>query len=529
MSNRWSGICSLGVLALSALVPFARAADKPAKAPDGLLDAETLAGRIDQLLALRQQEKQVPPARLSDDAEFIRRAYLDLVGCIPSITDVRDFLDDQRPNKRRIWVDLLLEGKKPAGKRNDFNQHFANVWRAWILARVNNDNLGGLAGAIENWLRDRLRENTSYDRLVRAMITASPFDNGNSSPSVFYQINEFKPENLAASTSRLFLGIKLECAQCHDDRSGGSWTQGQFWSFAAFFSGVNPQRGQVSDQREIAIPGRKKTVRARFLDGPEPTWKAGDNPRAVLADWLVSPKNPYFARAGVNRLWEYFFGTGLIDPVDEQGAHNPPSHPELLDELARQFADHEFDLRYLIRAIVASQAYQRTSIASHPGQDDPHLFARMTIRGLSAEQLFDSLAEATEFQDTSAPYMNRFDNPMNLSPRQQFLSRFSHQDKPTDAPTSILQALYLMNSSFIADRTSLEQNKTLATLADQGGPDSRRIESLFLAVLSRKPTETESKRFVGYFVRGGPSGDRRKALADIFWALLNSAEFRLNH
>ncbi|HWG41722.1 MAG TPA: DUF1553 domain-containing protein [Gemmataceae bacterium] len=520
MSNRWLGICCLGIFELSGLAPCASAAP---------LDAEALAKGIDHLLAVRQMEKSVPPAPLSDDAEFIRRVYLDLAGCIPPITDAHDFLDDTRPNKRRIWVELLLDGKKPSRKPDAFPRHFANVWRGWILSRVNTENAANLAPATETWLRERLKTNTPFDRLVREMITAAPFESNGSSPSVFYQINEFKPENLAASASRLFLGIKLECAQCHDDRSGGSWSQSQFWSFAAFFAGVEPQRGQVSDKREIEIPGKKKLVRARFLDGPEPAWKSNDNPRVVLADWLVNANNPYFARAIVNRLWSYFFGIGLTDPVDEQGAHNPPSHPELLDELAQQFAAHGFDLKYLIRAIVGSQAYQRTSVANHAGQDDPRLFARMTIRGLSAEQLFDSLAEATEYQDTSSAPSNRFGNPENLSPRQKFLARFAHQDKPTEAPTSILQALYLMNSSFVAERTSLEQNKTLSTLADQSGPDSRRIDSLFLAVLSRKPTAMESKRFIAYYVRGGPSHDHRKALADIFWALLNSAEFRLNH
>src|SRR5262249_4942530 len=172
------------------------------------------------------------------------------------------------------------------------------------------------------------------------------------------------------------------------------------------------------------------------------------------------------------------------EPVDEQGAHNPPSHPELLDELAQQFIAHRFDVKYLIRALVASQAYQRTSVTSHPGQVDPHLFARMPVRGLSAEQLFDSLAEATEYAERH-PQQNR-------SPRQQFLSRFAHQDKATETSTSILQALYLMNNSFIAERTSLEQNQTLATLAEQGGSNARRLQTLFLVVLSRKPTAAES-------------------------------------
>jgi hypothetical protein len=516
---------ALGIVSLTSILLLGGASPGSAA---GLLNADALAKHIDHHLAVRLAEKGVSPAPLSEDAEFLRRVYLDLAGCIPSIIDARDFLDDTRPDKRRIWVEMLLDGRKPSRKPEAFNQHFANTWRAWILSRVNTAQGAYLAPAMETWLRDRLKTNMPYNRLVRELI-APPTDGGNASPNVFFQINEFKPENLAASTSRLFLGIKLECAQCHDDRSGGNWSQEQFWSFAAFFAGSNPG-GDASKKKEIAIPGRKKTVRARFLDDAEPVWKAKDDPRAVLADWLASGKNPYFARAAVDRVWSYFFGIGLTDPIDEQGGHNPPSHPELLDELAQQFAGQGFDLKYLIRAIVASQAYQRSSVANHPGQNDPRLFAHMAIRGLSAEQLFDSLAEATEYQDASPIVMNRFVDPENLSPRQKFLSRFAHQDKPTEAPTSILQALYLMNSSFVAERTSLEQNRTLATIADSARTSpARRIETLFLVVLSRKPTVTESKRFVAYLERGGPLGDSRKALADVFWALLNSAEFRLNH
>jgi Protein of unknown function (DUF1553) len=270
-------------------------------------------------------------------------------------------------------------------------------------------------------------------------------------------------------------------------------------------------------------------VRARFLQGQEPTFKPGDNSREIVADWLVSPTNPYFARAGVNRIWSYFFGIGLTDPVDEQGDHNLPSHPELLDELARQFTDHGYDLKYLVRAFVGSQAYQRTSTVSSPIKEDPRLFARMNVRGLSAEQLFDSLAEVTEFENTSRGVASRLNDGTNLTPRQQFLARFSHQYKATETPTSILQALYLMNSPFIEDRTNLEHNNTLMTLARQKTSHARRIETLFLVVLSRKPTPTELNRCVTYLDRGGSGDDHRQALADVFWALINSSEFFVNH
>jgi hypothetical protein len=230
---------------------------------------------------------------------------------------------------------------------------------------------------------------------------------------------------------------------------------------------------------------------------------------------MTAADNPFFARAIANRMWTYFFGIGLV----EEGAEEPhPAHKELLDELARELVAHKYDLKFLIRAIVASQAYQRTSAVSHPTQDAAR-FARMPLRGLSPEQLFDSLAEATEYRDTG-----------NFrAARGQFLSRFAAQEKQVEHQTSILQALYLMNNEFIAARTSLENNRTLANLAEQRTSTARKVESLYLVVLSRKPAPEESARFVRYVEKGGPSGNPKKALADVFWVLLNSPEFVLNH
>jgi hypothetical protein len=524
MRLSWTGLVALGVLTLCTGAGIGGPTER---APEGLLSAEALAAAIDHFLAKRMAAQGAKAAPLADDAEFIRRVYLDLSGCVPPLMDARDFIDDERPDKRRIWVEMLLDGRKPSRKPDAYALHFANVWRAWMLSRAGTQQAAALAPNTQRWFETRLRDNVPYDVLVHDMITVPPARGRGDSPNIFDQINENKPESLAGSTSRLFLGVKLECAQCHDDRSGGSWSQTQFWSFAAFFA-PGAQNHQADEPRTIAIPGKNKVARARFLEGPEPTFKAGDVPRAVLADWVVSPTNPYFARAGVNRMWSYFFGIGLTDPVDEQGAHNPPSHPELLDELARQLTDHHFDLKYLIRAIVLSQAYQRTSVTG-PDKDDPRLFGRMPVRGLSAEQLFDSLAEVTEFEDTGRGPAGRLNGGGGLTPRQQFLARFSSQSKPTETATSILQALYLMNSSFVADRTSLEHNKTLATLAVQKTSHARRVESLFLVVLARKPTDSERDRCVRYLERGSAGGDHHQALTDVFWALINSPEFFVNH
>jgi hypothetical protein len=331
-------------------------------------------------------------------------------------------------------------------------------------------------------------------------------------PVAFYVVNENKPENLAASTARLFLGVKLECAQCHDAKTD-PWKREQFWQYAAFFSTL----GQRGKPPAIAIPNTTKVAKARFLDGAEPKWKAGTDARVTLADWILAPENPYFARATVNRLWAYFFGTGLVEPVDDLTQDTEPN--ALLDQLARGFAGHSYDLKYLIRAMVASRAYGRSSRLTHPSQQDPRLFARMQVRGLAPEQLFDSLMEATRQEESAG------------AARVEFLARFANRTgRPAEVQTSILQALALMNGKVMADATSLHRSATLQAIADAPFFDTAgRIEALYLAALTRKPRPNESARLVKYVDRGGPSGDSKQALADVFWALLNGSEFLFNH
>jgi hypothetical protein len=249
----------------------------------------------------------------------------------------------------------------------------------------------------------------------------------------------------------------------------------------------------------------------------------------VLADWLTSPENPYFARAAANRIWAHLFGTGLVDPVDDFDPSNPPSHPELLDELARELAAHDFDLAFLIRTLCATRAYQLTSRLTHESQRDPRVFARMQVKGLTAEQIFDSLVQATGFrQDRRNAYMADVD-PNSL--RGQFLARFGDRsDGEADRETTILQALTMMNGGVVASATSLGTSETLAAVAAAPFLDTAgRVEALMLASLSRPPAPEEAARFAEYIDRGGAKGDPNLALGDLFWALLNSAEFLSNH
>jgi hypothetical protein len=354
------------------------------------------------------------------------------------------------------------------------------------------------------------------------------------SPAAFFSDKEFKPENLGASTARLFLGVKIECAQCHD-HPFAKWTRQQFWEYAAFFAGFENQTQmgivfgarELKDRREIAISGGNKIVQASFLDGTQPKWKYNVGSREILADWLTTAQNPFFAKAGVNRLWAYFFGTGLVEPVDDLRPENPPYHPELLDELARQFAAHQFDFKYMIRAITTSRPYRLSSVTTHPSQDDPRLFARMAVRGLSPEQIYTSLSQATGFRDKS-PNL-RF-TLINESMKEQFFAQFASQDKRTEFQTSILQSLMLMNGKLMAETTSLEKSAVLASVADAPflSPPEK-IETLYLAALARRPRSDELERLTRYVGSGGVRQDAKTSLSDVFWALLNSPEFLLNH
>jgi hypothetical protein len=472
------------------------------------MDHTALAAEIDRHIEARLAEKGVQPAALADDAEFFRRVFLDLNGRIPPVRQIRDFLDDSRPDKRRLWIELLMHGRD---NREWYIDHFTDYWQGVLMSRAT----AGFQPTFGPWVRKQVAENIPYDRMIRELLDGPPAE-------AFYRSQDNQPEKIAAQVSRLVLGIKLECAQCHDDRSGGRWTQTQFWQLAAFFT-PDARTGNGSAEIKIPDPGRTETVSATFLDGRKPELNKGRSAVTPLGHWITDPANPYFARAVANRLWAYFFGIGLVDPIDAAGPNNLPSHPQLLDLLASQLVAHDFDLQYLIRAITWSRAYQRSSVGTTAV--DPRLFARMQVRAMSAAQMFDSLAQATGF-GTASP-----SQPNLARQRGDFLSRFPREDGTGAQDTSILQALYLMNGGLIADATSPDKSKTLKVITSAGPSVATdvRIRELFLATLSREPDTDELKRLTKYVEDGGAARNRTKALADVFWVCINSGEFFLNH
>jgi hypothetical protein len=536
----------VGVLALlSAVAARAQAGD--VTRPKATDDAQALAAKIDDRLARYWKDKNIQPAPLAGDAEFLRRIYLDLIGRIPSVGEARQFLDDRAPDKRRRLVEMLLNHPR-------YTTHWMNYWETLLLPERKFDGVYGVDRSFQAWLRKQLGENVGYDKMVRELLTApvdrllkgnngdlflpqtsTPYTFAAPEPEVFYRIKKASPENLTASTTRFFLGVRLECAQCHD-HPFAKWKREQFWNQAAFFAGLEaPGQGPVVPFREnpnvksIAMSEGGKVVPARFLDGTEPKWQEGVGGRRMLAEWVTAPKNPYFARAITNRLWAYFLGTGLIEPVDEmvgkEVQNNDPGG--VLDELAQAFVAHNFDLKFLMRAITATKAYQLTSARTHANQDNPRLFARMSVRGLSAEQVFDSLAEAIGYRlpQQRTVFVNTVGPP---NAQERFLTKFANRtEKAVATQASIPQALAMMNGEFVSGATSLSKSRTLAALLDAPFLNTAgRVETLFLATLSRPPRPNELKRMVQFIDQ---AGGQPEAFADVFWVLLNSAEFKLNH
>lgn len=524
------------------LIPVAVLADEPAVGVAGarnVLSPQETAALVDQIFARTWAAAGVQPAEPASDVEFVRRLYLDLAGRIPSVSEVRAFHADAAESRRKNLVEHLLD--RPA-----FVRHFTILWRNALIPQARTaPQLRGLMPGFEAWLWTRFSDGIPYDRMVRELITAAP-DIGPesglvlrraSSPGAFYLARQLQPESLATGMSRAFLGVRLDCAQCHD-HPFDSWKQDQFWGLAAFFAELQPGQDEPSRMamlsgrsglREIEIGSTGRTILATFPDQDRPAEAGSMLPREQLAEWLTHPENPWFSRMAANRIWEIFMGRGIVHPVDDFSDLNPPAHPEVLDLLAQQLVAHDFDLRFLIRAITSTRTYQLSSRQSHDSQDDAQMFARSTLRGLTPEQLFDSLAEATGFYQ---PY--RSENPFVVdteSTRGRFLTLFEDEASTAQQKeTTILQALAMMNGEFVADATSPDVGQTLTgTLRFPIIDDRERIEMLFLAALSRSPDAEELAEVESLLEAASAPGDRDAILADLFWALLNSSEFLLNH
>ncbi|OWK46526.1 DUF1549 domain-containing protein [Fimbriiglobus ruber] len=508
------------LLAAALAVPMTAAAGDPP-------NPAALAARIDQRFATEWEKAGVRAAAPADDGTFLRRASLDLIGRVPTVAETHAFLADKSPDKRIKLIDRLIDS-------GGHTRHMATTWRRTWVPQADTPEFARLADEFEAWVAVRLQENTPYDRLVRELLTApvagdipSAARRGAVTPASFFAASENKPENLAANATRAFLGVNLDCAQCHD-HPFARWTRDQFWQTAAFFISSNTGKKGMTAAPQLSIPNTKRMVSAEIIDGTPVKWPdalAADTGRQLLAGWVTGKDNPYFARNVVNRLWAQMYGTALVEPLDDLSGETGSTgrHAELLGELANAFVASGYDLKYLTRALAQAKIYQLSATLPEGGTTDPQYFAKMPVRGLTGEQLYDSLRTAAGLP----PERDDTGHGQGLDARKRFAAQF-HIEWSVSAERSIVQALSMMNGRLTSDLTNPAKSPTLAGATDAPFLDTAgKIETLFVAVLGRKPTTKEAATMIAHVE--SKNGDTNRALADVFWALLNSTEFNTNH
>ncbi len=476
---------------------------------------------VDARLAERWEDAGVVPAAISKDAEFLRRLSLDITGVAPSVAELHEFLTDTDPQKRARWIGRLTRSPRYA-------THMAGVWRNTLLPGGVDLQQEAAAEQLENWLRRQFHQNLRYDNLVAEFLTANgPANDG---PGLFYTSLELKPEKLAASTSRIFLGLQIQCAECHD-HPFDHWKQKDFWGYAAFFARLRGRDQPMASARiadaasgEVTLPESTEIIPPKYPGGSL-EYRESQGPRRVqLAIWMASRDNPFLARAAVNRAWALMFGRGLVEPVDDLRPQNPASHPELLEELTEYFIRIGFDWRLLLETLANTQAYQRSSIPAAGEAAPPELFASMAVKTLTPEQLYDSL----RLNIMRRPPLMTTNTPFGAADAERF--RFVQQMRGNarnalEYAQGVPQALTLMNGGEISAVTSGGQG-LLAALQAPFFDDTQRIDNLFLATVSRFPDKREKARCLE-LLEQADSQERLRVFSDILWALLNSVEFAM--
>ncbi len=496
------------------------------------MDATALARFVDTTIDQKLRAEQVDASPLADDAEFMRRVTLDLTGHIPTAEKVIAFLESKDPQKRAQLIDSLLASE-------EFGKHEADIWQALLLPPRNSDNRQLNTAPLVKWLEESFNANKPWDRLATDLLTASGEQDKNGATTYFLAQNSV--DKITDNVSRVFLGVQLQCAQCHN-HPFTEWKQTEYWGMAAFFLNVQASRPMAAAQqttplevKEVAgmrrggrnrLPDSAKIVPPKFLGAEQPKIRSSDPLRPVLTSWLTTKENPYFSRAMVNRTWAQLFGRGLVNPVDDIQDNNQPLYPELFGELSYQFAQNGYDLKYLMRALCNSAAYQRTSKPAGNNADaPPALFSRMAIKVMSPEQLYDSLTLVLGNLNTGGGG-GRFGMGMGRGAggggRAQFVAFFGNEDgmDPTEYQSGIPQALRLMNGPSLSNPTRI------AEIVRAGKTPEGTIERLYLMTLSRRPTTREVERYTA-FVKEQPIAN--KAYADLLWVLLNSSAFAMNH
>jgi hypothetical protein len=485
---------------------------------------------VDEAVYAKLKKLRLAPSELCDDATFLRRAFLDITGQLPAPEEITKFSADQSADKRDRLVDDLLNRKD-----------FAELWvmkLAELLEIRSRDNMVYPKAALLyfEWLRDQMLADVPLDKIVRELLTASD-SNFRNPPANYFQI---EPDTLKLSenTAQIFLGMRIQCAQCHNhpfDR----WTMNDYYGFAAFFTRVGRKPGD--DPRETVIfdrgdgevkhPVTGAVMKPKFLGGDVPEMK-GESRREVLAKWLTSPENPYFSRNLANIIWAHFLGRGIIEPVDDMRISNPPSNPELLDALAAKLVAYKYDFKKLVRDICASRTYQLSTRPNETNSTDDRNFSKAALRRIRAEVLLDCVSQVTGTQD-KFPGLPRGARAVEIADgntANYFLTTFGRASRTTvcscevKTDPNLSQALHLLNGDTIQNK--IEQGGVVSKLLKQGEKPDQVIEDLYLRCLARKPDHTELAKLDGFLKEGAKP---EQVLNDVFWSLLNTKEFVFNH
>jgi mono/diheme cytochrome c family protein len=488
---------------------------------------------IDKLVHEKLNKLRIIPADVASDEIFLRRVFLDVVGLPPTVEERNRFLTDTRPEKRAALVDELLE-------RKEFTEMWVMKWAELLQIRTFNNGPQQVSykAALNyyQWLRERIAGNMPFNELIRQILSAK--GGTFSSPATNYFQIEQDVLKLTENTAQVFMGTRIQCAQCHNhpfDR----WTMDDYYSFVSFFAQV--KRKPAEDPRERIVfdeggetqhPVTKKNMPPKFLGGPSPELK-GKSRREALAEWLASPDNPWFAKNVANIVWAHFLGVGIVDPVDDMRVSNPPSNPELLDALAKKFIADNYDLKKLVRDICNSRTYQLSTRTNETNITDNRNFSHAMVRRVRAEVLLDCISRvtATPNKFKGLPVGARAVQIADGNTTNYFLTTFGRATRATvcscevKMEPNLSQALHLLNGDTTQQR--IRQGKLVENLLEAKKEPKEIIRTLYLTALSREPVEMEMEKLLAT-VQADPKA-RREALEDIFWALLNSKEFIFNH
>ena len=532
-------LAKLRILSATAFV-FATLAPASAQPP--------LSKAVDRLVNEQLEKAKIPASPRADDAEFLRRVYLDITGRIPTYEQTTTFLASKDDDKRAKLIDELVS-------RPEYGLHFATLWRDRIVDRApdNNQARQGYSWEFITWLAESFNQDRGWNEVVSDILTADGEAKKNPRTTFILanRMNGFpRPADLASTTGRLFMGIQLRCAQCHDHPYVDSWTQDDFWGVAAFFAQLRDHNVEndgttqkpiyydkpIADAKKetqyvnrlkragflapvdgakIAIPKGsdptkvERVVEAKFFLGDKPDLKPEDPARPRFAAWLTSTANPFFARSSANRLWAHFFATGLANPVDATRPDQPSKHAALLDLLEKEFKASGFQQKHLIRAICNSETYQRTSRPLKDNAQDREFFSHMQIKLMSPDQMIDALAIAAG----RAPTIGKNREQQNAP----FVTADADGD-PTQFTHGVPQFLLLMNGNASSNPQNLGKLTT-------GKKKEDAVQALYHTVLSRPARPAEMDRMLAYLDK---AENANQGYRDIYWVLLNSAEFVLN-